>query len=44
MYTVVWNDYAGNECQITFDRREDAELEAISLDRKYDGVKLMSTK
>lgn len=44
MYIVVWNDYAGIEQQITFDRREDAELEAISLDRKYDGVKIVSAK
>lgn len=40
MYIVIWNDFEGIQHELTFDRLEDAELEAAALEKKYDGVEI----
>lgn len=37
MYIVEWND-EGNQRQRTFDNLEDAQLEAASLEQRFDHV------
>ncbi len=41
MYIVEWNDHEGNLNQRTFDSLEDAELEAASLEEKFDHVRIV---
>lgn len=38
MYLVEWDDWEGNRHQLTFDRLEDARLEAEALKEKFDFV------
>lgn len=38
MYIVEWTDHEGNLHQLPFEDRENAELEADSLRKKFDHV------
>lgn len=42
MYIVEWNDHEGNQHQRRFDTLEDAQLEAASLEEKYDFVAIIA--
>lgn len=41
MYLVEWDDQEGNRHQMTFDRLEDALLEAEALKAKFDYVNVI---
>lgn len=40
MYLVEWDDQEGNRHQLTFDRLEDAKVEAEALKEKFDFVEV----
>lgn len=42
MFIVEWNDHEGNQHQREFDTKEDAQLEAASLEEKYDYVAIIA--
>lgn len=42
MFIVEWCDHEGNLNQREFDTREDAELEAASLEEKFDYVAIIA--
>lgn len=42
MFIVEWNDHEGNLNQRKFDRLEDAQLEAASLEEKFDYVAIIA--
>lgn len=42
MYIVEWTDHTGQLNQREFDTREDAELEAASLEEQYDYVAIIA--
>lgn len=41
MYIVEWNDHEGNQQQRTFDSQEDAQLEAVALEKVFDHVAVL---
>jgi len=41
VYIVEWCDHEGNLQQRAFDTQEDAQLEAASLEEKYDHVAVL---
>ena len=42
MFIVEWNDHEGNQQQRTFDTLEDAQLEAASLEERFDYVAIIA--
>lgn len=42
MFIVEWNDFEGNQHQREFDTKEDAELEAESLEEQFDYVAIIA--
>lgn len=41
MYTVEWCNHEGNLEKRQFETLEDAQLEAVELDKKYDGAHIL---
>ena len=42
MFIVEWNDQEGNQQQREFETLEDAQLEAASLEKKFDYVAIIA--